>query len=295
MTIGEQSPQMVSLTDAAEQLGVHYMTAYRYVRTGRMHAVKQQGQWRVAQSELATILDEGTATRRAPGQEGSAGSARQQMVEPFIARLTASDVNGAWALVNDALASGATPSAVHAQLIAPAMCSIGERWATGQLTIAAEHRATAVVQQIVGRMSPMFRHPGRRRGTVVVGATAGDQHTLVSAMVADQLADRNFVVVDLGGNTPTESFIEAANDCDDLVGIAVSAMTNLVLASAREQVIELRAALQTTYLVVSGAAFDEASRRDFTDLVDAIASPERGVADIFDQHHERTRSGKLHT
>src|SRR6056297_2092647 len=37
----------ISLQDAADELGVHYMTAYRYVRTGRLEAEKAGAVWQV--------------------------------------------------------------------------------------------------------------------------------------------------------------------------------------------------------------------------------------------------------
>ena len=35
----------ISLQEAASRLGVHYMTAYRYVRTGRLPARRDGAQW----------------------------------------------------------------------------------------------------------------------------------------------------------------------------------------------------------------------------------------------------------
>jgi len=53
----EPSATAVTLNDAAEQLGVHYMTAYRYVRTGRLEATKRKGQWWVEPAELEAIAN----------------------------------------------------------------------------------------------------------------------------------------------------------------------------------------------------------------------------------------------
>ena len=38
----------LTLNEAAELLGVHYMTAYRYVRLGFLQATKVGGCWRAA-------------------------------------------------------------------------------------------------------------------------------------------------------------------------------------------------------------------------------------------------------
>jgi excisionase family DNA binding protein len=36
---------LLGLREAADRLGVHYMTAYRYVRTGRLPATRIGAQW----------------------------------------------------------------------------------------------------------------------------------------------------------------------------------------------------------------------------------------------------------
>ena len=67
----------LTLNEAAELLGVHYMTAYRYVRLGFLQATKVGGCWRVAHSDLevyradVTPADRGVR-RRAPCAVGLA-------------------------------------------------------------------------------------------------------------------------------------------------------------------------------------------------------------------------------
>ena len=62
----------ISLQEAADALGVHYMTAYRYVRTGRLPAVKDGAEWRVDPADLAEWVD---AYRQHP-RRSSGGSPR---------------------------------------------------------------------------------------------------------------------------------------------------------------------------------------------------------------------------
>ncbi len=45
----------VSLHRAAELLGVHYMTAYRYIRLGILNATKVGGSWRIDVGDLDGI------------------------------------------------------------------------------------------------------------------------------------------------------------------------------------------------------------------------------------------------
>ena len=49
---------LIGLGTAAERLGVHYMTAYRYVRLGTLPATKVGAEWRVKVADLARVTQQ---------------------------------------------------------------------------------------------------------------------------------------------------------------------------------------------------------------------------------------------
>jgi len=197
-------PDVIGLEDAATRLGVHYMTVYRYIRTGRLPAVKSGGVWKV---------DPRDVERLRPGPEPAGrprGSPRAWATGRILDRLLAGDEIGAWNVVESALASGADPVDIHLELLAPALRVIGERWEAGSIGVGDEHRASVVARRLLGRLGPRFTRRGKKRGTVVLGAVAGERHEIPAAMVADQLRGAGFEVVDLGADTPASSFVAAA-------------------------------------------------------------------------------------
>jgi excisionase family DNA binding protein len=194
MTGGED---LLSLAEVAQLLGVHYMTAYRYVRTGRLRATKRGGSWVVDAGDLEQFRNAapGAATSPPPGdapdgsQEGSPARAgtksgartgaksgaeagarssatRRAYPGRLEDRLVHGDEGGAWAVVEEALGSSMTPEEVYTAVMAPAMASIGERWARHELDIEDEHMASTIVQRLAGRLGPRFARRGRHRGTV---------------------------------------------------------------------------------------------------------------------------------
>jgi excisionase family DNA binding protein len=216
--------QTLTLQEAADRLGVHYMTIYRYVRTGRLPAVMQGGTWQVDPRALDGLRPAGTRRKRATRKRGDA----KQRIEE---RLLAGDERGAWAVVEDTLASGADPVEIHLELLAPALRSIGDRWESGELTVADEHRASVVARRVLARLGPQFNRRGRKRGTVVIGAVAGELHDMPTTMLADQLRGEGYAVVDLGANTPAESFAQATRRHDPLtvlIGVTGSGHTSSV-------------------------------------------------------------------
>jgi len=203
----------ISLIEACERLGVHYMTAYRYVRTGRLHAEKAGGQWQVDLKDLQAF-EEGETIDSAPR--------RELIPQMLIERLIASDENGAFQLLESAMASGANPEEVYLDLLTPSMVEIGQRWHDGNLSIADEHAASATAMRVIGRLGSRMGTRGRNRGTILLAVVAEDQHAMPTAMLRDILRYRGFEVVDLGANTPPESILERAQATDNLLAIGLS-------------------------------------------------------------------------
>ena len=67
-----RSDDTVSLPEAAELLGVHYMTAYRYVRTGRLEARVVRGVWQVERRAIELFLRSPAQKRAAPERRSCA-------------------------------------------------------------------------------------------------------------------------------------------------------------------------------------------------------------------------------
>jgi excisionase family DNA binding protein len=222
----------ITLTDAAEQLGVHYMTAYRYVRTGRLEAMRRGGHWEVDPASLRALLDSSASTPaddragvRASGQRRAKGKALERRILDLVQSLVRGDEPAAWRQVEDFLASGMDPEDLYLDVLSRALREIGSEWERGALSIGDEHRASAVMVRLLGRLGPRFARRGRRRGTIVLGAPAGDRHSLPTALLADPLRGRGFDVVDLGADVPADAFVVAVARADRLRAVGIAATT----------------------------------------------------------------------
>ncbi|MEL6892517.1 MAG: B12-binding domain-containing protein, partial [Actinomycetota bacterium] len=208
----------MTLQEAADALDVHYMTAYRYVRLGLLDARKVGGSWQVTADALEAFRaerddrspDDGTTPRR---------GSQAPWAERFEARLVAGDGRGAWGVVEAAMAAGHDLDAVYLQVLTPAMVSIGDRWAAGELDVSIEHRASGIAMRIIGRLGHRFVRRGRSRGAVVVGAPPGEFHALPTAIISDLLRMRGWEVSDLGADVPIESLLFALGDVADVKAV----------------------------------------------------------------------------
>jgi excisionase family DNA binding protein len=243
--------QLLTLQAAADRLGVHYMTAYRYVRTGRLPATREGVQWLVDPDDVEE-LQRPRRRRRGLGRTGA--------VPDLASRMVVGDEPGAWKVVEGVLTGGAAPEDVLLDLVAPALRRIGDDWAAGTLSVADEHRASAVASRLVGRLGPRFARRGRKRGTIVVGAVEGDDHGLPSAILADVLRGAGYEVLDTGANTPAISFVESAQAANRLRAVVIGATTAGRDAAIRRTVKLLRASDITSPILVGGASVGDADR-----------------------------------
>ncbi len=205
-------PDELTLHEVADELGVHYMTAYRYVRLGMLEATKRGRSWVVTREDLGHFLE-------APTEPLGRGMAPWD--ERLLNRMLAPDDAGAWQVIEAALSSGMSAPDIYTDVIAPAMREVGTKWENGDIDVAQEHAASQIARRVVARLSPRMTRRGVRRGTVVVGSTATELHDLPISIVADLLRSRHFDVIDLGGNLPPESFASAVRAANNVVAAAI--------------------------------------------------------------------------
>ena len=240
----------LTLPQVADKLGLHYMTVYRYVRTGRLPAKRVRGTWQGDPADLAHVerSRQGTrATGKAPSR------ARLE------ARLVASDEAGAWDVLEEALASGMEPDEVLLELVGPALHSIGTLWEQGRLSVADEHRASSVAARLISRLGARFARRGHRRGTVILAAAPGDLHGFPVSIAANLLRWRGFDVVELGADTPSDALAETAVGEPDLVAVGIACTAGGSPQAARRAIAALRKSVPNVPVLIGGAAVADAA------------------------------------
>lgn len=237
----------LSLQQAADQLGVHYMTAYRYVRLGMLPATREGRDWRIRQSDLAAF----TAGKSQPAPRGSTDWANR-----FTNRVLAVDEAGAWKVIEAALTAGMTVTDTYSKILVPALERIGDAWRAGEINVAVEHAASRVARRVMDRLAPRLARRGVKRGTVLIGSTATELHSLPLAMVTDYLRAAQYDAIDLGAMLPADSFAAFADSIDDLILIGIGVTTP---GQGREIAATIDALRKVTAvpIIIGGAGIDE--------------------------------------
>jgi MerR family transcriptional regulator, light-induced transcriptional regulator len=210
----------MDLREAAGALGVHYQTAYGWVRQGLLPARKVGRGYAVTEADVAAL-----AARRRLG----AAPARPIRVRDWAAQSAA---------LYAALASGEETAARHQverlaagvrvidlceKVIAPALRRIGDDWAAGRISIAQEHRASAICERLLAAHA---RQPaGRPHGTAVVATPPGERHSLPALMAAACLREDRWLVHHLASDLPVEEVTRLAGQVGADLVVLSSAMS----------------------------------------------------------------------
>jgi len=110
------------------------------------------------------------------------------------------DELAAWT-IRHALDEGARAT-VFDGLLRDAMALVGERWQTGQWTIAEEHLASRTLLRALEQVRPPMRPELRVGPMAVLAGVAGEQHMIGLVCLEQVLAEAGWTVANLGADLP---------------------------------------------------------------------------------------------
>jgi MerR family transcriptional regulator, light-induced transcriptional regulator len=239
----------MDLRGAADALGVHYQTAYAWVRQGLLPARKVGRGYQIRDDDVMAF-----AARRSLGQE----PVRPIHVRDWTAqagRLYAALADGEETLARhrlDRLVGGVTLTDLCEHVIAPALRRIGDDWAAGRVSIAQEHRASAICERLVAAHAQ--QPGGRPRGVAVVATPPGERHGLPALMAAACLREDHWLVHHLAADLPVEEVARLADEVSASLVVLSAAMS--VTARAAQDAAQSIAATRPGLGVLSGRPGD---------------------------------------
>ena len=159
---------------------------------------------------------------------GADGAAASALPAEYLRALLAGDAGAAHRVVTQALHQGLDADAIAEVVLRPAAYAVGEHWHEGGISVADEHRATAIIERDLAelhRLVPWLPAVGR---VLVIGCVAGELHAIGSRIVADHFERTGWTVHYLGPDVPTDAFIALAQSVDaDLIGVSAMMPENV--------------------------------------------------------------------
>src|ERR1700749_4839476 len=124
----------MELRDAAAALGVHYQTAYGWVRQGTLPARKLPRGYEVSEQDVRDLIAS-RAAGTGPPTEVQVRDWDAQASRLYAALLSGDELQAARDFSR--LAAGVPLSELCDRVVAPALHRVGAQWAAGELSVAA--------------------------------------------------------------------------------------------------------------------------------------------------------------
>jgi MerR family transcriptional regulator, light-induced transcriptional regulator len=143
---------------------------------------------------------------------------------------------------------------IYTQLFQRALYQVGEYWEKNLISVATEHIATALTENMMIRLQPKLFTTERTGKKAVIACVANEYHQVGAKMVADIFEMHGWDGYFVGANTPVIEllrFLETQNP--DLIGLSLSIYFNM--NEIKNTVAQIRRHLPDIPILVGGQAF----------------------------------------
>ena len=216
----------------------------------RLYSDEDERRVRLTTDLIASGLSAAEAARQALGADVSApppvgGLLVEELAERLRDALDAMDAEVAH-LVFDRLLATLSVTAVLGEVVLPYLRELGDRWATGEVSVAQEHFASNLIR---GRLLGLARGWGAGEGpNALLACPPGEAHDLALIVFGIEVARRGWRVTFLGADTPMATIEETVHRLRPaLVVLAVSDPARI-----REQATAIRSLAAVSPVAVGG-------------------------------------------
>ncbi len=143
---------------------------------------------------------------------------------------------------------------IYTQLFQRSLYQVGEYWEMNKISVATEHMATAITENLMIKLQPQLFSTERTGKKAVIACVANEHHQVGAKMVADIFEMNGWDGYFVGANTPISElirFLESKNP--DLIGLSLSIYYNL--PELKNTVAKIRQHLPNLPIMVGGQAF----------------------------------------
>jgi methanogenic corrinoid protein MtbC1 len=129
----------------------------------------------------------------------------------FTRALLAGDAEAADRVIRAAMDNGLNAAEIDMELITPALFMVGDKWATGEITVADEHLASEIALRVLALQRAVRQARRQRRNRrVLLLAPQGERHVIGLNMACDLLYAAGYDTLMLGADVPLEDIVPAA-------------------------------------------------------------------------------------
>ncbi len=209
----------------------------------------------------------------------------------FLSCLLKGDSRGCQKIAFDFVQSREDVMVFYLHIIQPAMYEIGRGWEMGEVSVAQEHLASAIVARV---MSSLYQDyvlgQERQQRKAVVTAAPNEYHEMGAHMISDFLEMEGWDVYYLGSNTPAMDLIKLSVDKKPfLLAISITMPFNLESVKETIQMVRDENALEGVKIMLGGMVFNMESRLWKQLGADGWAGDAKGAVELAQQWYKEAQ------
>lgn len=160
--------------------------------------------------------------------------------------------------VQGALDQGIDADVILNESLIPAMGEVGKRFEEGEFFVPEMLISARAMKAGLAILKPYLVDSGvESAGIVAIGTVQGDLHDIGKNLVAVMLEGAGFEVRDLGVDVPPETFVDAANEGAQVIGLSALLTTTMPKMEQTIQAMREANVLNKVSVIIGGAPVTE--------------------------------------
>jgi 5-methyltetrahydrofolate--homocysteine methyltransferase len=169
-------------------------------------------------------------------------------------------------LVNEALAEGVPAAEVLNNGLVVGMTELGELFKNGEVYVPEVLVAARAMKAGTAILKPLLQADNvQSLGTVAIGTVEGDLHDIGKNLVGMMLEGVGFTVMDLGENVSPDSFVNAAKEGANIIGMSALLTTTMPMMATTIKALEDAGVRDKVKVMIGGAPVTQ----DYADQIGA--------------------------
>jgi len=178
----------------------------------------------------------------------------QESYKLFLASLLAGDRQQCYNIVNTHWENENSLLNLYEELLKKAMYEIGNLWEVNQISVAAEHLASGIIESILNDLQTKLKNSPNSNNRILSGCVENEYHQIGIKMISDVFEKNGWKSYFLGANIPTKELLQFAKIIQpQLFALSLSIYSHL--PDLEEMIIQIRSVFPQIKIVVGGQAF----------------------------------------
>jgi len=228
----------------------------KYIPDSQNQEIKKVYSWMIENHELMIELSQADIEVPLPMKDDWF-----EVKNSFFAAILKGDHKACVHIAKDAVSTSEDVESFYLYIIQPVMYEIGMLWERGEISVAQEHLASAIVARVMATINMLDITPEITKSKVIVTAAPNEFHEIGAWMIADIVEQNGWDVKYLGANTPKEGLLEMLRTSKtNILMLSVTMPFNILNAKDIISSIREDEELNKTIIVVGGRAFNDTEK-----------------------------------